>query len=274
MLHLSILMENTAADGYFCEHGVSFLLDFGDAVILFDTGASDVFLKNAAKMGCDLGRVTHIVLSHGHFDHTGGLGAALRHIAGKKQKTALPPLIAHPDVLLHRRRPCGHPKGPKELGMPEDSRTALAGWPVTFSREPVFIRENLVFLGEIPHTLPEMCVLIGEAEHNGTYAPDMLFDDTALVYITDKGLVIIAGCSHSGILNIIAHAREVTGVATIRAVYGGLHCVDMTPENIAKTRKALADEQLMELFACHCTGEALKDVPEALFLEAGMQHRL
>ena len=274
MLHLSVLMENSAAEGYACEHGLSFLLDFGDTVILFDTGASDAFLENAARMGCDLGAVTHIALSHGHYDHTGGLGAALRHIAGQKKDGTLPPLIAHPDVLLHRRRPLDHPGGPKDIGMPEDSRRELARWPATYSREPVFIRDDLVFLGEIPHKDPAMCALIGEAEYGGTYSADMLFDDSALSWITDEGLVIIAGCSHSGIVNIIEQARLVTGVTKICAVYGGLHCKDMTPECVRKTRESLTGEGLTELFACHCTGGALDDIPQALRLAAGLRHTL
>ena len=158
--------------------------------------------------------------------------------------------------------------------MPEDSRTELARWPVTYSREPVYIRDDIVFLGEIPHKDPDMCALIGEAEHDGTYYPDMLLDDTALAWTTDQGLVIIAGCSHSGIVNIIAQARAVTGISKIRAIYGGLHCKDMTPECVKKTRESLTGEGLAELFACHCTGGALNDIPQALHLAAGLRHTL
>ncbi|MCC8194827.1 MAG: MBL fold metallo-hydrolase [Deltaproteobacteria bacterium] len=274
MLRLSILMENSAADGYVCEHGLSFLLDFGGTVVLFDTGASGAFLENAARMGCDLGAVTHIALSHGHYDHTGGLGPALRHIAAQKNENPLPPLIAHPDVFLKRRRPPGHPAGPKELGMPEDGRAELARWPATYTREPLYIRDDIVFLGEIPRPQPEFCALVGEVAYDGGYRKDLLPDDTALAYITDEGLVIIAGCSHSGIVNIIGHARNVTGVAKIRAVYGGLHCKDMTPDCLERTRAALARENLAELFACHCTGKSLDDFPAGLRLTAGEQHCL
>lgn len=269
MLRLSVLMENTAAEGFACEHGLSFLLDSGDTVILFDTGASSAFLVNAARMACDLGKVTHIVLSHGHFDHSGGLGAGLAHIAAKKAGRELPPLIAHPGVLAHRRRPLDHPKGPKDLGMPEDGRDALASWPVAVSKAPVRIREDIVFLGEIPRVRPEMCALVGETESNGAYRMDTLPDDTALAYITDRGLVIVAGCSHSGIVNIMGHAKAVTGVTKIRAVYGGLHCKDMTDEGIARTRAALEAENLAELYPCHCTGGALDDFPVRVRLMAG-----
>ncbi len=145
MPRLSVLMENTAAPGFVCEHGLSFLLDCGDTVILFDTGASDAFLANAARMGRDLGKVTHIVLSHGHFDHSGGLAAGLAHITAKKEGRPLPRLIAHPDVTARRRRPLDHPRGPKDLSMPEDARNALASWPATMAREPV--RRSMRLMG-------------------------------------------------------------------------------------------------------------------------------
>lgn len=273
MLTLSVLMENAAAsDGFVCEHGLSFFLESDDAAILFDTGPSGAFLGNAARMGCDIAKATHIVLSHGHYDHTGGLGAALGHIRQAGGGRNLPPVIAHPGVTAQRRRPLDSPLGAKDLGIPADGRRELAAWPVTLAREPLRITERIVFLGEIPRTRPELCALTGEAEQNGAYAKDMLPDDTALACITDKGLLIVAGCSHSGIVNIIEHAKKVTGVKEVRAVYGGLHCKDMTAAAIAETRKALSAENLEEIYACHCTGGILDDFPGQLRLAAGKRH--
>lgn len=270
MLHLSVLMENSAADGYAHEHGLSFLLESDGTVILFDAGASAAFLDNAARMGCNLGKVTHIVLSHGHYDHTTGLAQGLRHIAGKRRGSPNPPLIAHPDVLSHRRRESNHPKGPKYLGMPDDSRRELAPWPKILSKNPVRIREDIVFLGQIPHRHPEMCTLVGVVDSKkGGQEKDMIHDDSAIAFLTDEGLVIVAGCSHSGIVNIMEHAKAVTGIPNIRAVYGGLHCQDMKPEIIAKTWAALEAEDMEELYACHCTGNALEGFPNMVRLAAG-----
>ncbi len=272
MLELSVLMENHAAKGFACEHGLSFLLESDDTVILFDTGATEAFLGNAARMGRDLGNVTHIVLSHGHADHTGGLGAALRHIRKQKGGGApLPPLIAHPGVQAYRKRSAGHPE-PKSLGMPDDARNELAGWPARFSADPVWITESIVFLGEIPRVHPEMCTLVGDVELDGKREKDLLPDDTAIAYVTGGGLVIIAGCSHSGIGNNMEQAKPVTGVSTNPSVYGGLLSKDMSPRNIEKTRAALAAENLEKLFACHCTGDALADFPGMVDLAAGKRH--
>lgn len=275
MLTLSVLMENTAAsDAFASEHGLSFLLEADGATILFDAGASGAFLDNARRMGCDLGAVTHIVLSHGHYDHTSGLGHALRHIAALKKGGDVPPLIAHPDVVRERRRSPGSPQGAKDIGMPAEARKALRGWPTAFSATPAHITERIVFLGEVPHRHPEMCALVGETARSGAYEKDTLPDDTALACITDEGLVIVAGCSHSGIVNIMEHAKAVTGITKIRAVYGGLHCKDMDAQTVAGVTAALRAENLEELYACHCTGDALDDFPCQLRLAAGMRHTL
>jgi 7,8-dihydropterin-6-yl-methyl-4-(beta-D-ribofuranosyl)aminobenzene 5'-phosphate synthase len=264
-------MENTAAKGYAAEHGLSFLLESEDAVILFDTGQSGAFFDNALHMGRDLSAVTHIALSHGHYDHTGGLAKALEAIRAGKNETGLPPVYAHPGALAHRRRVTA--EGTRDLGMPQKSRDALAGWPeVVFSKEPVRITDSIIFLGEIPHEQPEMCVFVGETEKDGAFAEDTLPDDSALAYITDGGLVIIAGCSHSGIVNIMEHSKKVTGVPKIRAVYGGLHCRDMTGPTLQKVRKVLEHEKLEQLYACHCTGNALAGFPGEIKLAAGERH--
>lgn len=271
MLTLSVLMENTAAEGYAAEHGLSFLLESEDAAILFDTGQSCAFFDNAARMEHDLSRVTHIVLSHGHYDHTGGLAKALGYLRSQKTDANLPTLYAHPDVLLHRRRVTA--KETRDIGMPQKSRDALAVWPkAVFSSEPVYLTKSIVFLGEIPHESPEMCVFVGETEKDGTFVEDTLPDDSALACITDGGLVIIAGCSHSGIVNIMKHAKKTTGIPKIRAVYGGLHCKDMNPDTLQKTMAALTAENLEQLYACHCTGDALGGFPGEVKLAAGERH--
>lgn len=275
MLTLSVLMENTASsDEFACEHGLSFLLESADSVVLFDAGKSGDFLDNARRMGCDLAAVTEIVLSHGHYDHTGGLARALRHIREIKNNRNLPPLIAHPGVLARRRRPLDAPGGGKDIGISDAARQELAAWPVTFAATPLWLREDIVFLGEVPHARPELCALVGEVLGDGGYVKDALPDDSALVYVTSKGLIIVAGCSHSGVANIVAHAKAVTGAAVVRAVYGGLHCMSMNDKALAATIAALKEEHLEEIFACHCTGDALNDFPGQIRLAAGQRHSI
>ena len=273
MLTLSVLIENTAAsDEFVCEHGLSFLLESEDAVILFDTGKSGDFLINAEHMGVDLSKVTEIVLSHGHHDHGGGLARALAHIRAIKGGKDLPVFIAHPGALVTRRRALDAPEGGKDIGIPAGGKDALATWPARYSKEPLHIRDNIVFLGEIPHTYPDLCSLTGEALGPDGFIKDALPDDTALAYITDKGLIIVAGCSHAGIVNIVAHAKAVTGVNTIRAIYGGLHFIAMDETAKARVTQALRAEYLEELYACHCTDHGLDDFPGQIRLAAGQAH--
>lgn len=275
MLTLSVLMENEAASKEFaCEHGLSFLLESDGAVILFDAGKSGDCIANADRMGIDLSRVTEIVLSHGHHDHAGGLAKALAHIAKVKGGGELPVFIAHPGVMTTRRRPLNAPEGGKDIGIPADSKKALAAWPVKFSKEPLAIRKNIIFLGEIPHTCPDLCSLTGEALGPDGFAKDALPDDTGLAYITDKGLIIVAGCSHAGIVNIMAHAKKVTGVDKIRAVYGGLHFIGMDDGTKARVTEALRAEHLEELYACHCTEHGLDAFPGQIRLAAGQRHSI
>lgn len=266
-------MENSASSpNYTCEHGVSFLLENESATILFDTGKSGAFLDNAARMSSDLSQVTEIVLSHGHYDHTGGLGQALRHIARQKSEAERPPVICHPGVLRQRRRTTKWLPGSKSIGMPQDSRKELEAWPVRFSRAPLWLRDDIVFLGEIPRKHPELCALVGETRGPDGYTQDLIPDDSALAYVTPKGLIIVAGCSHSGIVNIVEYAKAVTGVQTVHALFGGLHFKDMPAAAMRRSMDFLDGENIAKLYACHCTGNALASRPAQLRLAAGSKY--
>lgn len=266
-------MENSSSSSeYACEHGLSFLLESESATILFDTGQSGAFLGNAARMGCDLSRVTEIVLSHGHYDHTGGLRQALRHIARQNNQAELPPVICHPDVLLQRRRTIKWLPGSKSIGMPQDSRNELETWPMRFSKTPLWIRDDIVFLGEIPRKHPELCALVGETRGPDGYTQDLIPDDSALAYVTPKGLVIVAGCSHSGIVNIVEYAKAVTGVQTVHALFGGLHFKAMPSDAVRRSMEFLDGENITTLYACHCTGNALASRPAQVRLAAGSKY--
>jgi 7,8-dihydropterin-6-yl-methyl-4-(beta-D-ribofuranosyl)aminobenzene 5'-phosphate synthase len=262
-LSLTILVDNnTLTDRYFMgEPGLSFLLETAGKKILFDTGYSGVFLANADKMGFSLSDLDFVVLSHGHLDHTGGLVTLIRHLTEakiEKIKHQVPELIAHPR--------CFYPKEKLPLqnnGSILDEAEVRRQFPVNLSDRPVWITEDLVFLGEIPRKfafeLPDtgkrrICFPDGRTE------PDQLLDDSALAFRSGAGLVIITGCSHAGICNSTEYAREVCGENRIVDIIGGLHLLTPSPSRLNMTGEYLQRLQLQALHACHCTSLASKNV--------------
>jgi 7,8-dihydropterin-6-yl-methyl-4-(beta-D-ribofuranosyl)aminobenzene 5'-phosphate synthase len=253
-LILTVLVDNSAIiDRYFlAEPGLSIFLECGKTKILFDTGYSDIFLKNAEKMGADLLDLDYVVLSHGHVDHTGGLmPLVFRHleatIEGRPHR--LPTIVAHPSCFFPR--PIGPLANAGSLVSEDELRRQF---PVTLTSSPLWLADDLVFLGEIPR----MEVLPAKKERlvvtpSGTET-DNLPDDTALVYRSGSGLVIITGCSHAGIANIVRYAQEVCGTKEIRDVIGGFHLYDSNPAEIGRTAAKFAALKPAALHPCHCTG--------------------
>jgi 7,8-dihydropterin-6-yl-methyl-4-(beta-D-ribofuranosyl)aminobenzene 5'-phosphate synthase len=268
MLTITALIENTTrSTALACEYGLSLLLTCEGRTMLFDTGASNAFLRNAEVMGVDMDAVSAIVLSHGHYDHTGGLEHALRHFAqgagrsGEGSRRRLPELIAHPDILLHRRLAATEKGAGKYLGIPEPALALLRNWPLRLEKKPLPLTENLFYLGEIPRKYADTQALLGEIARDGVYEKDRILDDSALAYVHGKGrrkaLTVIAGCAHAGIINTIEYARAVTGVSRVHAVIGGLHMKGAAESVKEQTLKYFAEQDVEMLRGCHCTGNAL-----------------
>lgn len=247
-MRLTVLTDNfTYIDRYYLgEPAFSALLECGDKTVLFDTGYSDVFIENARRLGLDLDKVTHIVLSHGHNDHTGGLSALLGQMENKAE------LIAHPDVFAQRINnglEVGSPVALQDIGPLVTPR---------LGREPVWIDENVCFLGEIPRTYPfEADRLVGFRLTDEGLIPDGVPDDSSLAVKTAEGLFLLTGCAHAGIANTLAYALKVTGETRVKAILGGMHLftVDSAFEKTADTLCSLG---VRTLYPCHCTSLAVK----------------
>ncbi|MBQ0038783.1 MAG: MBL fold metallo-hydrolase [Clostridiales bacterium] len=241
-MKLTILTDNTTRiDRYYLgEPGASYYLEDGDARILFDTGYSDVYRRNAEKLGIDLAAVTAVALSHGHNDHTGGL----RYFPETEEKL---PLVAHPAAFEPKRY------GETAIGSPLEAEELAQRFALRLTAEPVQLSEHIMWLGQVPRTVPfENRSPIGEHFADGAWQPDFLMDDTALVYRGAEGLWIITGCSHVGICNITEYAKRVTGEERICGIIGGFHLLKMT-SRVGKTVEYLKAQHPAHLCPCHCT---------------------
>jgi 7,8-dihydropterin-6-yl-methyl-4-(beta-D-ribofuranosyl)aminobenzene 5'-phosphate synthase len=262
-LSLTVLVDNTTlTDHYFLgEPGLSFILETKGKKILFDTGYSDAFLANAEKLGISLCDLDYVVISHGHRDHTNGLVPLASLLTNAKVNTSsykVPELIAHSRCFYPR------PKSPvANIGSILSEAEVRRQFKVNLSDKPLWITEDLVFLGEIPRkfsfewTDPEMRKIVLP---DGITVPDPLLDDSALTFRSNEGLVIITGCSHAGICNITEYAREVSGERKVVDIIGGLHLLSPGPERIKETGAYLRNLHLKALHACHCTSLSSKIV--------------
>jgi len=248
-MKLTLLCDNnTIIDQYYLgEPGFSCYLEIDDARILLDTGYSDVFLRNAETADIDLSLLTHVVLSHGHDDHTAGLVPLTERcdLSGTQ-------LVCHPRCLLPRWY------GELYIGPPKDAIPHFGSYRP--SAEPVWLTEHCVFLGEIPAIQDfEPRYSIGTVAVEGKREPDFLLDDSALACKTPKGLFIITGCSHSGICNIVSYAQAVCGEERIAGILGGFHLLESN-ERVEKTAAFLKRVNPAALYPCHCVSLAAKIV--------------
>jgi 7,8-dihydropterin-6-yl-methyl-4-(beta-D-ribofuranosyl)aminobenzene 5'-phosphate synthase len=254
-LSLTVLVDNSslADQDYGGEAGLSFFIETAGKKCLFDTGLSGLFLTNAEKMKINLRDLDYLVLSHGHIDHTGGLAALTRHLAcaaPEGGQARVPRLIAHPRCFWPKE------KDGERNGSAMSGEEVCRYFPSSLSAKPVWITDDLVFLGEIPRRFafeqddPAKRMI---QTPEGTIEPDYLLDDTALAFRSAEGLVIITGCSHAGICNITEYAREVCAERRVVDIIGGFHLISPTPKRLAKTGKYLNRLHLDALHACHCT---------------------
>lgn len=250
---ISVLVDNnTIIDRYFTgEPGLSFFIQTEGKSILFDLGYSDIFMKNAAKMKMDLHELDYVILSHGHVDHTGGLDPLIKHFTEArmgKQLCRRPKMLAHPDAFLDK---C---MDDVVIGSMVKENLLRQYFDLRLRKQPFWITEKLVFLGEIARTNDfENKEAIGFFTHEGKEESDFLLDDTALAYKGENGLVIITGCSHAGICNIVEQAKAVCGEERVFSIIGGLHLLEPDKNQLENTKNYLSKLELEALYACHCT---------------------
>jgi 7,8-dihydropterin-6-yl-methyl-4-(beta-D-ribofuranosyl)aminobenzene 5'-phosphate synthase len=259
-LRVSILCEDSLSRrGLVGEHGLSILVETADARVLLDAGPSAATVQNARSMDLELAPLDAIVISHGHYDHTGGLAAILAELGGAT-------VIVHP--LAFRERYALRGTGAHRfIGPPHTVRKyQQLGAEFTFSEGPVHLGNGLWTTGEVQQAhkscldSTRLCI-----KRDGELMRDDFRDDVSLVAHLDGGLVVLTGCGHAGVCNIVAHAQRLMSRQPVHALIGGTHLVAAHEGEIRDTAARLHEMGVEAIMPCHCTGQRAFAVLEDAF---------
>jgi 7,8-dihydropterin-6-yl-methyl-4-(beta-D-ribofuranosyl)aminobenzene 5'-phosphate synthase len=255
-IKITTLSENSIADiDYIAEWGFSVYISISEGPsILFDTGYRNACVFNADVAGIRLEDIDMIILSHGHTDHTGGLRSVLQKIRNTKPQRTHVDVFCHPEATESQ-----HVKHTTEYfyrGCPfQLEELTRLGAQFRTSSEPVWITGDIVLSGEVPmrtdfESVAPICYLKKADE----YVESPVVDDQALFLITERGLLVILGCAHRGMINTIIHAKELTGVDEIYMVIGGTHLLNTSRAQQEATLAAIESFGIQKVGVSHCTG--------------------
>jgi 7,8-dihydropterin-6-yl-methyl-4-(beta-D-ribofuranosyl)aminobenzene 5'-phosphate synthase len=228
---------------------------------LLDTGpSSEIVLRNAEILNVDLGKTKAVCLSHGHYDHTGGLVGVLKHI----NKRTL--VIAHPKVFEPKLK---FKPSLTDIGAPfNQSEVEANGGIVLLSRNPISLMKDVSTTGEIERATSYEKVTGFWTISRERFMEDILVDDQSLIFKVDgKGLVIVSGCAHAGIVNTVVHSKKIMDVEKVYAVIGGFHLANAGKERIQLTVEELLATDPEIVCPCHCTGRKAIDALKKSFGE-------
>ncbi|MDY0291735.1 MAG: MBL fold metallo-hydrolase [Desulfuromonadaceae bacterium] len=231
------------------EHGFACLIERGDTKVLVDSGQGLGIERNARVLGKDLHSLDAVVLSHGHYDHVGGLDQVLAY-------TGAIDVFAHPDIFVPRYSRSQHAL--RFIGIPQ-RRELLETLGARFFWTPEFceIAPGIHVTGQVQRRTayeqgaPELVV----RQPDGTFIPDPFSDDMGVVVECKSGLAIILGCAHSGMINILLQVREHFPTHNICAVLGGTHLGSATPQQFDSTMQDLEQFDIQHIGVSHCTGQ-------------------
>jgi 7,8-dihydropterin-6-yl-methyl-4-(beta-D-ribofuranosyl)aminobenzene 5'-phosphate synthase len=249
-VEVTILVDNTSdVPELATEHGLSMWVNIDEKHILFDTGMGVALAENVVMLGIDLRETSAIVLSHGHFDHTGGL----LHIF---EQGISSPIFMHPDAV-GMRFGCLQAPPLIPIGMRPDIAQSLSEKTsdIVGTTGPVQVTDHTWVTGPIPrHTSFEDTGGLFFVDVDGL-SKDAIKDDQAIWLETAEGIVVLLGCAHSGVVNTLDYIAALTGTKQFHAIIGGMHLLNASAERLEATVDAMRRYQVKLIAPCHCTGD-------------------
>lgn len=248
-IKIKVVVENSVSERkYLSEHGLSFHIDTGEKKILFDCGQGAAFYANLYPMGIYLSLIDIVALSHGHYDHTGGL----EYILSRNSRAVT---YAHPAAILPKFK--NENGSVREIGMPEFSKNSLIKGYSRFKQaaKPTEIAAGVFLTGEIPRRHEEETIGTENFCKDVTgKIPDDILDDQSLFIKTPGGTVVLLGCAHSGLINTLDYVHMLTDGKPFAAVIGGTHLRSASEARISWTLKELTRFRIGKIAPAHCTG--------------------
>ena len=233
------------------EHGFSAFIETDKGNYLFDTGGGHSIVANSLALDKDLRTVRKIFLSHGHYDHTGGLPEVLK-LKGNVD------VHAHPQVFLDRMAMLEEngKETKRFIGIPyKKGYLESLGANFISNSDFVEVEKGMFLTGEVPRKTsfekPDPRLF---SQINGKTEPDLFLDDQSLIMESEKGLILILGCAHSGMINIINHVINKTGKSNFYGILGGTHLDFLTPEQLEESINVLNQLKIERIGVSHCTG--------------------
>jgi 7,8-dihydropterin-6-yl-methyl-4-(beta-D-ribofuranosyl)aminobenzene 5'-phosphate synthase len=246
---VTVLSDNRAAYGLEAEHGLALWVEAAGRKVLFDTGQGAAAPRNAETLGLDVSGAEAVVLSHGHYDHSGNVPWALSHAPRA-------PLYLHPSAPRARY---SIREAAKENGMPRASAQAVERLEESRRRwvpAAQAVCEGVWLTGPVPRVTAYEDTGGPFYLDAGGLQPDEVPDDLSLWIQAPAGLVVCLGCCHAGVVNTLRHITALARDTRIVAVIGGMHLVQAGQERLERTAEALKGYAIPHVFPCHCTGEA------------------
>ncbi|MBN1435960.1 MAG: MBL fold metallo-hydrolase [Sedimentisphaerales bacterium] len=248
---VTILVDNTSnRPTLLAEHGWAVWIEYQDHKILFDTGQSGIIQNNAEILNIDLSQTQAIVLSHGHYDHTGGL---MRVLDNSHQTD----LYLHPDAT--KSKYSAHPDKPiRNIAMPAFTKINLTQHPnianLVWTKKPTAIIPGITVTGPIPRNSDFEDVGGSFFQDSDATKPDPITDDQSLFLETNQGLVVVLGCAHAGVVNTLDHIAQLTSKKEFHTIIGGMHLGNASPQRIDQTIQAFRRYNIQQIIPAHCTG--------------------